>query len=48
MPKLNMAEIELSVMSRQRLKRRIADKETLEKRVSAWEQSRNASNAKLD
>lgn len=45
---LNMAEIELSVMSRQCLKRRIEDKESLEKEVSAWEQTRNASKAKVD
>lgn len=45
---LNMAEIELSVMSRQCLKRRIADKETLQKEVKAWEQARNRSNATVD
>lgn len=45
---LNMAEIELSVLSRQCLKRRIADKETLQKEVSAWEKLRNASKGKVD
>jgi hypothetical protein len=39
---LNMAEIELSVLSRQCLERRIADKETLEKETAAWERERNA------
>jgi transposase len=45
---LNMAEIELSVMSRQCLKRRIADKETLQKEVRAWEKYRNESKAAVD
>jgi hypothetical protein len=39
---LNMAEIELSVLSRQRLDRRIPDLETLTREVAAWEQARNA------
>lgn len=38
---LNMAEIELSVLSGQCLKRRIADKETLTGEVSAWQERRN-------
>jgi transposase len=45
---LNMAEIELSVLSRQCLKRRIADPEKLQKEVTAWEQARNAAGAKVD
>lgn len=45
---LNMAEIELSVMSRQCLKRRIADQETLAKEVKAWEKARNDSKAAVD
>jgi len=45
---LNMAEIELSVLSRQCLNRRIADKETLMKEVAAWEQQRNSVNATID
>ena len=45
---LNMAEIELSVLSRQCLKRRIADQEGLQKEVTAWEQARNAAGAKVD
>jgi len=39
---LNMAEIELSVLSRQCLKRRIPDQDTLYQEVTAWETDRNA------
>ena len=39
---LNMAEIELSVLSRQCLDRRIPDADTLTREVIAWEQARNA------
>ena len=39
---LNMAEIELSVMERQCLKRRLADEFTLGVELVAWEQPRNA------
>ena len=39
---LNMAEIELSVLSRQCLDRRIPDADTLVRAVAAWEQVRNA------
>jgi len=39
---LNIAEIELSVLSRQCLDRRIPDKETLKSEVTAWENRRNA------
>jgi hypothetical protein len=39
---LNMAEIELSVLSRQCLSRRIPDKQTLATEVAAWEQDRNS------
>lgn len=39
---LNMAEISLSVLERQCLSRRIADVETLEREVSAWQVRRNA------
>jgi hypothetical protein len=39
---LNRAEIELSVLSRQCLDRRIPDLETLTREVAAWEQARNA------
>jgi transposase len=38
---LNQAEIELSVLSRQCLDRRIGDRETLVREVAAWEQERN-------
>jgi hypothetical protein len=38
---LNMAEIELSVLARQCLDRRIETREELEKQVTAWEEERN-------
>lgn len=38
---LNIAEIELSHLSRQCLKRRLDDKETVEKEVDAWVKERN-------
>ena len=38
-----MAEIELSILSRQCLNRRIPDLDTLTQEVSAWQQTRNAS-----
>jgi hypothetical protein len=45
---LNMAEIELGVIIRQCLTRRIADKETLERQVNAWQNDRNAKTVKVD
>ncbi len=45
---LNIAEIELSVLSRQCLDRRIAGQATLEQEVEAWEQARNALPSKVD
>lgn len=39
---LDMAEIELSVLSRQCLSRRIPDQDTLRNEVKAWEDERNA------
>jgi hypothetical protein len=42
---LNMAEIELSVLSRQCLNRRIGDKATLEHEVAIWTTERNESGA---
>lgn len=39
---LNMAEIELSILSRQCLDRRLPDLDTLTREVAAWEQARNA------
>jgi len=44
---LNMAEIELGVLIRQCLTRRIADKATLESEVNAWQNDRNAKVAKV-
>lgn len=38
---LNMAEIDLSVLSRQCLDRRIPDADTLTQAIAAWEQARN-------
>jgi len=45
---LNMAEIELGVMIRQCLNRRIPDKATLEREVKAWQNDRNAKVVKVD
>jgi transposase len=39
---LNMAEIELSILSRQCLDRRIPDQDTLKKEIVAWQEKRNA------
>jgi len=39
---LNMAEIELSALSRQCLRRRIADRETLQAQATAWQTRRNS------
>jgi hypothetical protein len=43
-----MVEIELSVLSRQCLNRRIPDRERLQREVSAWEQQRNERKATVD
>ena len=45
---LNMAEVELSVLSRQCLDRRIPDRATLAVEVAAWQAERNAAGAKAD
>jgi DDE superfamily endonuclease len=45
---LNMAEIELSVLARQCLDRRVPDTETLTREVAAWERRRNAAAVKAD
>jgi len=45
---LNIAEIELRVLSGQCLNRRIPDKQTLEKEVQAWQKQRNFLQAKVD
>jgi len=44
---LNMAEIELSILSRQCLKRRLPDEWTLALEVIAWENARNQAHAKI-
>jgi hypothetical protein len=38
---LNMAEIELSILSRQCTNRRLSNKQTLASEVAAWEKDRN-------
>ena len=43
-----MAEIELSVLSRQCLNRRVSNKETLVTEVAAWEADRNAAGGQID
>jgi transposase len=45
---LNMAEIELSVLARQCLNRRIPDREALAGEVGAWEEERNAAESTID
>jgi hypothetical protein len=42
---LNMVEIELSILGRQCLDRRIPDVETLRREVAAWEEPRNERHA---
>jgi transposase len=44
---LNMVEIEIGVLKGQCLDRRIADRPTLEREISAWETSRNAAGARV-
>ena len=45
---LNMAEIELSVLSRQCLDRRIPDQDALRREVEAWVERRNQAQATID
>jgi transposase len=45
---LNMAEIELSVLSRQCLDRRIPDEETLKREIKAYEERRNEAKASIN
>jgi hypothetical protein len=45
---LNMAEIELHVLTGQCLNRRIGDMETMKKEVFAWQRDRNNRNAKIN
>lgn len=45
---LNMAEIELSVLTRQCLERRLADRDTVQREVAAWEVERNQRASTVD
>lgn len=45
---LNMAEIELNVLTRQCLNRRIPDKQTLTAETAAWQDDRNRKEANID
>lgn len=45
---LNIAEIELSVLDRQCLDRRLADRDTLTTEVAAWTTARNAASVAID
>jgi hypothetical protein len=45
---LNMAEIELSVLSRQCLTRRLGDRATMEREVAAWATTRNSTAPTID
>jgi hypothetical protein len=45
---LDVAEVELSVLSRQCLDRRIPDLATLKREVGSWERSRNSAVVKVD
>jgi len=43
-----MAEIELSALSRQCLKRRVPDLETLEREAAAWQDRRDAAGLNIE
>jgi hypothetical protein len=45
---LNMAEIELSVLTRQCLDQRLPDQATLKREAEAWEEARNAATKTID
>jgi len=45
---LNMAEMELSILQRQCLKRRIATEAMLKREVAMWEQQRNTAQDTID
>jgi recombinational DNA repair ATPase RecF len=45
---LNMAEIELAVLARQCLQRRIGTPEELSQEVAAWQQERNQANVTIN
>ena len=44
---LNQAEIELSVLARQCLSRRIAHQDTLKRQIEGWEERRNAARPQI-
>ena len=44
---LNMVEIEIGVLVRQCLDRRIADRATLAREIAAWQQRRNAAGTRV-
>lgn len=44
---LNMAELEVSVLARQCLHRRLPDPDTLTRGVAAWEAARNAAGSRV-
>ena len=44
---LNMAEIEINIMDRECLNRRMANEETLTKELNSWAQKRNENNKKI-
>jgi len=45
---LNMAEIELSILQRQYLDRRLPDEPTLKQEIASWEERRNGQKATID
>lgn len=45
---LNMAELELSVLQRQRLRQRLADRPAMERAVAAWAHRRNSTVSSID
>ena len=45
---LNVAEVELGVLSEQCLRRRIGDAETLDRELAAWQRRRNAEASKVN
>ncbi|MGC1119585.1 MAG: transposase [Candidatus Methanofastidiosia archaeon] len=45
---LNMAEIEISVMERECLRRRIPDQDTLQRETAAYESGRNDQKAQIN
>jgi DDE superfamily endonuclease len=45
---LNMAETELSILSRQCLERRLDDRDLMAREIAVWEATRNAAQARID